>query len=85
MGRVKRTSAFEHAENAQIRINLGMRKVLSGRLLSIHISVVSNDSVRVQRRPGSDCADAQADLGLRCPQMPEDTFSHGAANRTHDQ
>ena len=25
-------------------------------------------------------ADAQADLGLHCPHMPEDTFSHGAAN-----
>ena len=25
----------------------------------------------------SDCADAQAGLGLRCPHMPEDTFSHG--------
>ena len=23
--------------------------------------------------------DAQADLGLRCPHMPEDTFSHGIA------
>ena len=24
-------------------------------------------------RPWSDCADAQADLGLRCPHMPEDS------------
>ena len=32
-------------------------------------SVVSNDSVSGQRRPWSDCADAQADLGLRCPDM----------------
>ena len=23
---------------------------------------------------------AQADLGLRCPHMPEDTFSHAAAH-----
>ena len=23
------------------------------------------------------CVDAQADLGLRCLHMPEDTFSHG--------
>ena len=33
-------------------------------------SVVSNDSVSRQGRPGSDRADAQADLGLRCPHMP---------------
>ena len=24
-----------------------------------------------------ECADAQADLGFRCPHMPEDMFSHG--------
>ena len=27
----------------------------------------------------SDCADAQSDLGLRCPHMTEDKFPHGAA------
>ena len=26
------------------------------------------------------CVDAQADLGHRCPHMPEDTFSHDAAH-----
>ena len=29
--------------------------------------------------PDQTCADAQADLGLRCPHMPEDTVSHGVA------
>ena len=43
-------------------------------------SVVSNDSVSGQWRPWSDCADAQADLGLRCPHMPEDTFYHDAVH-----
>ena len=43
------------------------------------LSVVSNDSVSGQWRPWSDCADAQSDLGLHCLQMPEDTFSYGAA------
>ena len=43
-------------------------------------SVVSNNSFNGQRRPWSDCADAQADRGLRCPHMPEDTFSHDAAD-----
>ena len=37
-------------------------------------SVVSNDSVSGQWRLWSDCADAQADLGLRCTHIPEDTF-----------
>ena len=35
--------------------------------------------VRGLRRPGSDCAYAQADPGLRSPIMPEDLFSHGQA------
>ena len=41
-------------------------------------SIVSSDSVSGLRRPWSDYADAQADLGLRCPHMPEDIFSHDA-------
>ena len=42
-------------------------------------SIVSNDSVSGQQKPWSDCADAQADLGLRCRHMTKDTFSHGTA------
>ena len=38
---------------------------------------MSNDSVSRQPRPRSDYASAQSDLGLGCPHMPEDTFSHG--------
>ena len=41
-------------------------------------SIVPSNSVCGQRRPCSDCVDAQADLGLRCPHMPEDTFSYGS-------
>ena len=33
-------------------------------------STVSNVFISGQRRPRSDCADAQSDLGLRCPHMP---------------
>ena len=29
-----------------------------------------------------DQTDAKADLGLRCPHMPEDKFSHGASKLT---
>ena len=43
-------------------------------------SVISNDSCSGQRRPWSDCADAQADLGLRCLHVPEDTFFHEAVH-----
>ena len=43
-------------------------------------SVVSNDSVSGHWRPWSDCMNAQADLGPRCPHMPEETFSHIAAH-----
>ena len=36
VGRVKRKTAFEHAQNAQIQIILRMRKASSRFLLSIH-------------------------------------------------
>ena len=53
----------------------------------IHFTV-SNDSVSGQWRPWSDCADAQADLGLRRPHMSKDTLLRGAvlmgiAQRAH--
>ena len=43
-------------------------------------SVVPNDSVSGQWRPWSDCANVQSDLGLRCPHMPADTFSHDSTS-----
>ena len=42
-------------------------------------STVPKDSKGGQRRPRSDCASAQSDLGLRCSHKLADTFSHGAA------
>ena len=39
-------------------------------------STVSKESVNEWWRPRSDCAHAQTDLGLRCPHMHEDTFTH---------
>ena len=44
--------------------------------------IVSNDYVCGRWRFWSHCADAQADLGLRCSHSPEGTFSHGAARLT---
>ena len=43
------------------------------------LSIVTGDCLSGQWRPRSDCVDAQADLGLRCLHMPENTFSLGAA------
>ena len=54
------------AKYAQNQFILRMRKVSA--------VVVSNDSVNGQWRPWSDCADAQADLGLRCQHMPGPVF-----------
>ena len=42
-------------------------------------SIASNDFDCGQRRSWSDCAHAQADLGLCYPHMPADTRSHGMA------
>ena len=47
-------------------------------------SLVNKDSVSGQGRPWSACANMQADLGLRCLYMPEDMFSHGAAQLIHN-
>ena len=66
-------SVFEHAQNVRIHIILRMRKFSSEHLLSMH-SIVSNDSASEQRMPRSDCADAQADLGLRCLHMPRSKY-----------
>ena len=41
-------------------------------------SVVANDPVCGQRRSWLDCADAQANLVLRCPHIHEDIISHSA-------
>ena len=73
MGRVKQKSAFEHAHNVWIHVILHMPNVSSVHLLSMK---QSKDSDCRQRMSWLDCADAQADLGPRCPHMPEDTFSH---------
>ena len=43
-------------------------------------SIVSNDSICGQRRPWSDCANAQSDLGLHYPHMPDDMFLQGVAH-----
>ena len=51
------------------------RSGYSRTLLSSHTFCRLNET---GNRPWSDCVNAQAELGLRCPHMPEYTFSHGA-------
>ena len=60
--------------------DLHIHKVSSGPRSPFIHSVVFNDSVSGQWRPWSDCADAQADLGLRCSHMPEDTLNMARPN-----
>ena len=74
-----RKCTFEHVQNAQIQIHSMHAQSHLGICSPLIYSIVFNDSVSWQRRSWSDCADTQADLGLRCPHMPEDTFSIGVA------
>ena len=67
-------------KNAQIQVVLRMHKVSSGPSPLHSYPIVSDDSGRGQWKPWSDCANAQADLGLRCPHMPKDTISHVAVH-----
>ena len=80
MGHSKRKDYFEQAQNAQIHIYSA--HAYSDICSPLMHSIVSNDYISGQWRPWSDCADARSDLGLRCPHMLEDTFSHGAAHKT---
>ena len=59
MDLAKRKSAFEYAENWLIQIFLSICLPLN----------VLWYSVSGRRRPRSDCAGAQYDLGLRCPHI----------------
>ena len=81
MGRVKRKNAFDNAHNEWIHIILHMRKASPGPLLFIETFYsIQWFFFCIQRRPWSDCAVAQSDLDLRCPHMPEETYSQGVAH-----
>ena len=56
-----------------------MQSIIKAFSIFIH-SEASNDSVSGQWGPWSDCVNRQADLGLCSLNMPEDTFSYGAAH-----
>ena len=76
LGHSKQKCAFEHAQNAHIQIHPSNAQFHPGNHLSLIHSIVINDSIRGQQRPRSDCADAQADLGLCCPQTFKAHLSH---------
>ena len=63
-------NAFGHAQNVLIHIILCMQKYHPGICSLCIYSVVSNDSVSGQWMPRKDCADMQANLGIRCPYIP---------------
>ena len=56
-----------------------MRSIIRAFALHLNILYCPNNLINGRRRPRLDCADMQSDLSLRCPHMPEDTFSYGAA------
>ena len=77
MGSAKQKGIFEQAQNAQnTDLSRACAKSHPGICSPAIHSVVSSESVGGQRIPRSDCADAQADLGLRSPHLLEDIFSH---------
>ena len=75
----------EHVQNAQTGSSHACAKSHLGICSPLIHYIVSIDSVSGKRRPRSDCANAQPDLGLRCPHMPEGTFSHGEAHAVNNR
>ena len=63
----KRKGVFQHAPNALNQIILHMRKVSFEHKLSIDSFYSAQRFCLRQRRTWSDCADAQSDLSLPCP------------------
>ena len=74
--RVRRKSAFEHKQMSRFRSPRACTFYHQGLRSPFIHSVVSIDCVSGEWRPWSDCADAQADLGLHCPHMPEDMYHY---------
>ena len=73
---------FEYEQMRRIRLSCTCIKYHPGLYYQFIRSLVSNDYVHGHWWPCSDCSNAQADLGLRCPHIPEDTFLHCAVQIT---
>ena len=79
LNHVKRKFPSNMCRTRRLRLSCSCAKYHPGLCPPFIHCVISNDSVSGQWRPWSDCADAQSDLGLGCPYIPENTISHGAA------
>ena len=79
LGRVKRKSAFKHAQNCGFISSCACAKSQSYICSRSKHSIIFRDYVCGQRMLWLACVDAQADLGFRCPHIPEDMFSHDEA------
>ena len=69
MGCVKWKSAFEHAQNAQIQT------ILCIWAFALYIFILYCPMILLADSEGPD-------MGLRCPHIPRDTFSHDEAHMT---
>ena len=78
MGRVKRKSAFKHAQNVRIHIILHMRRVSSGHLLSIETFYSNQWFYKLTIKALIRLRGCAVWSGTLLSHMPEDMFSHGA-------
>ena len=78
MGRVMRKSVVEQHKMRRFRSSCACAKYHPGLCFLFTHHIVSSDSISGQLRSGSDCAVAQAGLGLRHYPHIFDTFKHDA-------
>ena len=74
-GRVKRKTSSIMRKMRRFKPSCTSAEYHSGLCSPFIHSIVFNDSVSREWMPWSDCANAQADLGLLCQHIPEDRFS----------
>ena len=67
-----------HMRTMKVQTSLRILAIWSGLPFLLMSITESIDYVSGQRKPWSDCANAQADLGLRCPLVRWGTFSNVA-------
>ena len=77
MESVKRTSAFEYAQNVKIQIILAHAQNII-RVFALNTYILYYPMTLLADSEGPDqTAHSQAQLGLRCPHILEDTFLLG--------
>ena len=79
MCRAKRKCVFKHVQNAQIHSHPRYTCTQSLiRAFAFHRDILYTPMILLADNNG------KADLGLRCPHMPEDTFSHGVTHMSRN-